>query len=391
MRPISRLRDERGMTLAELMLATVISLVVLTIALAFFNSQAKALKAGTGQFTLTQNYRMALSTLATQVRAAGVNIVPGQPFLVYAGPSAIALNADYVSREPNDLFAESIDTMAPPTETEALQKGDALTIPGSTFTYPDTSYRNGSANSGAETIVFYFAPDTTTPRADDYALYREVDKGLPVVVARNILQTPGLPFFQYLYQLPHDTAAVTIEVYSGIELTHPAPVHGKLDGARPDTGTAARIDQIRGVRVNLTTTDGTTGATERRRSVTRTIVLANAGVTRLETCGEVPQFGSALSPAVSAPAATPKVTLSWSPAIDESAGEKDVMRYVLWKRLAGTAGWGPPYAIIASGLSSYVYVDDQVDHGRSYDYAIAAQDCTPSESPQTIVSNVTVP
>ena len=391
MTPFRTLRDERGMTLAELMVATVVAMIVLTIALGFFTSQAKAVRAGTGQFVLTQNYRMALGTLASQVRTAGIDVVPGQPFLVYAGPSAVAFNADYVANTRGDLFAVSIDTLAPDGETEALRSTEAVTIPGTGFAYPDTSYRAGSANSRAETMIFFFEPDTTTARTDDYALWRQVNRGPPAVVARNLLQTPGRPFFEYLYPQEHDTASTTVEVISGTALAHTAPVHGAGSGAQPDTGAAARIDRIRGVRVNLTATDGTTGPTERRRAVSRIILLANAGVTRLETCGEVPQLGGGFAATPSAAGAPPRVTLRWPAAVDEGTGEKDVMRYIVWKRDHGAADWGPPLAVVAAGLATYEYADDQVLPGNAYDYALAAEDCTPSDSPQTLASNVIVP
>jgi hypothetical protein len=252
---------------------------------------------------------------------------------------------------------------------------------------------SSGVNSTAETLMFYFTADTTTPRGDDFVLFRKVNNGSPAVVARNILQTPGRPFFEYLYLAEHDTSAQTVEVFSNVELVHSAPIHGRLDGARADTGRAGGwIDLVRGVRVNLTTTDGTTGTAERRRSVTRVIMLPNAGVTRLETCGEVPQFGATFTavPTLSG-APLPTVTLQWTPAVDESRGEKDVMRYIVWKRAALATDWGPPFASVAAGVASYTYVDDQVEHGKKYEYAIAAQDCTPSLSSLSILSNVVVP
>ncbi|HYH79744.1 MAG TPA: prepilin-type N-terminal cleavage/methylation domain-containing protein [Longimicrobium sp.] len=374
-----RLRDTRGMTLVELLVATVIVLVVLTISLGFFNSQAQSLKAGTGQFALTQNYRLALGTLASQVRAAGSNTATGQPFLVYAGADVVAFNADFVSRDPNNPFAVSVDTAAPPAESEALQAADAFTLPGTSFSYPLASYATGPANSGAETTIFYFAPDATTPRGDDFTLLRQVNRGDPAVVARNLLRTPGVPFFEYLYPQDHPNASTTIERWSNVELTHSVPRHG----AAVDTGAAARIDRVRGVRVNLTATDGTTGPRERRRSVSRTILLPNAGVAMLESCGEMPQLGTTLQATPSPAGDPPQVTLQWTAAVDERAGEEDVLRYVVWKRPTLAATWGPPYVSIPAGLPAYTYVDTQVQPGQGYDYAIAAQDCTPSMSAQS--------
>ncbi|HEX9936079.1 MAG TPA: prepilin-type N-terminal cleavage/methylation domain-containing protein [Longimicrobium sp.] len=386
MNAAARLRDTRGMTLVELMVSTLIVMVVMGAALGFFHAQGRALRAGTGQFALTQNYRLALGTLASQVRAAGSNTAPGQPFLVYAGPNAVAFNADFVSRDPNELFAVSVDTAAALGEVEALRSVDRFTLPATTFAYPDTSYRMGAVNSGAETLVFFFTPDTTTARGDDFVLMRQVNRGAPAVVARNLLRTPGTPFLEYLYPRDNVGTPQTIERFTGVELTHSAPVHGRRDGAAPDTGAAARIDLVRGVRVNLTATDGGTGSRERRRSVSRTILLPNAGVAALESCGEAPQMGASLSATSSSPGFPPQVTLAWNAATDERAGEQDVLRYVIWKRVQGAADWGPPYVSVPSGNPSYVYVDTQVQPARTYDYAIAAQDCTPSMSTQSFTS-----
>lgn len=377
------------MTLAELLVSMVIAGLVLSVGLAFFNTQARALRVGTGQFVLTQNYRIALSTLATQVRTAGTNVVPGQPFLVYAGPDAVAFNADFVSRDRNDIFSASIDTAAPVAESEALKRTTRITIPLTSFGYPDTSYATGASNSRAETMIFFFAADTTTTRADDFALFRQVNGGTPAVVARNLLRTQGRPFFEYLYVLEQDTAPAIVNVFSNRELSHTAPIHGRLDGSRPDTGAVAEIDRIRGVRVNVTATDGTVGSTERKRSVSRVILLPNAGVTRLESCGEVPQFGTSFSATPSAfGVVPPTITLRWAAATDEAGGEKDVMRYIVWKRVTGATEWGPAFVSIPSGLTNYTYVDDQVVSGTSYQYAIAAQDCTPSESSQTLATAI---
>lgn len=387
---LRRLRDTRGMTLIELVVATTVALIVLTVALGFFNTESRTLRAGTNQFALTQNYRMALSTLGQQLGTAGAHVAPGQPSLVFAGPSAVAINADYTSPALNDIFAVTVDTAAPPGETEALQKGDGLVIPGTSFVYPDTSYREGAANGSAETMVFYFAPDSTTPRVDDYVLYRQVNKGPRAVIARNVLRTGSLPFFQYYYAMPHDDTPATVELLPQTEMRHSAPVHGRGDGPRPDTGAVSTIDLIRGIRVNLTTTDGTTGPYERRRSVSRVVPLPNMGLSRLESCGEEPTLGVSMSATV-VTSPVPTVTLRWGAAVDESAGEKDVMRYVIWKRLRPGVAWGPPYVSIPAGLANYQYADTEVLRGSAYDYAIAAQDCTPSSSTQTILSNVVVP
>ena len=88
---------------------------------------------------------------------------------------------------------------------------------------------------------------------------------------------------------------------------------------------------------------------------------------------------------------TPVVQLDWLPATDESIGEKDVIRYVLYRRSVPNTGiWGDPFLSIPAGAASYTYEDATVQVGGTYQYAHAAQDCTPSLSPLSPAQQVTV-
>ena len=46
---------------------------------------------------------------------------------------------------------------------------------------------------------------------------------------------------------------------------------------------------------------------------------------------------------------------------------------------------------IPTGSATYNYLDQDVTSGSSYDYAVAAQDCTPRISSQLTSGTVTVP
>ena len=91
------------------------------------------------------------------------------------------------------------------------------------------------------------------------------------------------------------------------------------------------------------------------------------------------------------PATTPAVRLSWTPATDETTGEMDVIRYVLYRREVPNGGaWGDPFLSIPAGAGSYTYDDASVTADSTYQYAHAAQDCTPSLSPLSTSVEVTV-
>ena len=74
------------------------------------------------------------------------------------------------------------------------------------------------------------------------------------------------------------------------------------------------------------------------------------------------------------------IALTWGPATDETTGERDVVRYVIYRRGVNDPTWGSPYLSIPSGQPQYTYADGAVTPNETYFYALAAQDCTPSLS-----------
>jgi hypothetical protein len=254
-----------------------------------------------------------------------------------------------------------------------------------TTSYPDTAYRENGSNSPAETITFFFQPDATTPRADDFALYRQVNGTPPAVVARSLLQTAGQSFFEYLVlQVPANAPTRLVSAGTG-PLRHSAAIHGSPE----DVGASLRTDSVRAVRVRFTVTSGETGRAERRRVVERVIRMPNAGQAVRNICGDEPQGAPLGATVVVMPDGARAVQLGWYPSVDETAGESDVLRYIVWRRAGGTADWGDPFVSIPAGLGLYNYVDQSVIPGTSYQYALAAQDCTPSRSPLSVTGTVT--
>jgi hypothetical protein len=84
-----------------------------------------------------------------------------------------------------------------------------------------------------------------------------------------------------------------------------------------------------------------------------------------------------------------KVTIFWNKSLDQDAGEKDVERYMVFKKLAVSADWGNPIADLAASQDVYS-LDDTTLPGGDWVYAVVAQDCSPSNSAATSTGTVHV-
>ena len=142
--------------------------------------------------------------------------------------------------------------------------------------------------------------------------------------------------------------------------------------------------------MSFTVTNGLTGTAERRRGLSRYIRLPNVGLANRQTCGDMPILGTALT--ASWNAGVGGVDLRWNKAVDEGTGERDVTRYVIYRRLATDLGWGDPYLSIPPvGTPTYLYTDAVVTSGAQYVYGLAAQDCTPTNSTLVPSAQVNIP
>jgi len=270
-----RFGTQRGMTLIEMMMALTVFSVIMGGAVAFLRSQTRGIAIGSDRMGVLQNLRYAVGVLAKDLRTAGSGVPDKQPYLIYAGTDAIAFNADQTTNDANDPWAVYYDPDASAANVGALEKTQRAALPGTGFAYPDTSYLSGGINSPAETITLYFAPDSSTSRTDDYILYRQVNQNAAEVVSRNLLHTGATPFFQYYSLVTPVNAAqqITPTPPAWLPLTHSVPIHLAL----ADTDVVARIDSVRGVRVNMSATNGKTGAYERTRAISCLIWLPNSG------------------------------------------------------------------------------------------------------------------
>lgn len=383
----TRTRGARsGVTLIELMITLVVFGIVVAGALQLLDSQGKAVRLGNQKMGALQQIQFSMATLDNQIRLAGGGTVKEQPFLVYAGTDVIAFNADYATNVANDPFAAYYDPDAPNGTVSAMSMAQQIKIPNTNFVYPKQSY----APSPAETIIFFFTPDTGTARTDDAILFRQVNDDPPEVVARNIISNTGTPYFSYVRLVsPKDAAPYTDSVRTkDLPLMHSEPEHL----SPTDIGTKAIIDSVRAIRVTLTVTDGNTGAAEQRRTLTHLISMPNAGLVVDRSCGDEPQLATTLQATWAEP--TPGdtlVRLVWDPSVDELSGEKDVVRYVVWRKLQSATDWGDPYFSTPGGQDPYIWEDRGLEHGATYVYRVAAQDCSPSYSPFVVSSPVTVP
>jgi prepilin-type N-terminal cleavage/methylation domain-containing protein len=375
--------DERGLTLIEMMIALMVFSAVLAGALAFLKAQGRSFSLGSQRVAMLQNSRFALDELEKDLRTAGAGSPAIQPDLIYLGPSVVAFNANYLTNTPGDVFAVYYNPDAPTGSTDAVRKSGQFTIPLTAVVYPDTDYQDGVINSPAETITFYFVQDSTTARLDDYVLYRQINNLPREVVSRNILQTTGVPFLQYYWQtVVAGVTSIQQVPNASLPWRHSVPIHLAV----LDSGPAARIDSVRVVQVSLTVTNGLTGTAERKRAVSRYIRLPNVGLASKQTCGDEPQLGSALTATWNG---VDGVDVKWNAAVDELGGERDVTRYVIFRKLATDPLWGDPYlSIPPASTATYTYTDRDVTSLKSYIYGLAAQDCTPSNS--SVVSSLTV-
>jgi len=258
------LRQETGFTLLELLLAMFIFSIVMAGTLDLLRSQGRIVSLGGDRITAEANLEFAVATMEQRLRAAGADVLPKQPNLVYAGPNVVAFNANYTTNDANDPFAVYYDPDAPAAAVIALQQWQQFTIPNTAAVYPDTTYKQGSFDSQAETIIFYLTLDSTSGRTDLYLLMQQVNSMPPEMVSRNIVGSPTTQFFQYFKVItpvvgnPYMDSVRT----ASLPLFHSVPIHQSA----ADTGLAAVIDSVRGVQVTFTVSNGQTGAAERRAS-----------------------------------------------------------------------------------------------------------------------------
>lgn len=362
------IRQRKGFSLIELIIAIVVMAVVLAGTMNFFMGQSRTFRKATTDMVLLQNARFATDMLNEHFRSVGANLTVGQPAVIYADQNTFAFNADYATNIAGDIDAIYYEPKAPTNETQALLKAQAFTIPQSSpaLSYPGGDWITGAGvPSPAEAITFWFAPDTETTRSDDYVLLRQVNSSAPEVVVRNVLPDSTFPFFRYMYLKIDNVGAQTVDTIAGTDL----PMNYGKD-------TVVSKDRFRGVLISFIVTNGLADTAERTRPVSVIASLPNIGMRQLQTCGAKPLPTSAPVVANVTPGS---LRITWTASPDESGGERDVMRYQVTRMADFAPGvWQNVASVPAGGV--YDITDTGLNTMVKYSYAIAAQDCTPAFS-----------
>ena len=385
---------KRGFTLIEIAIAMVMLGIVLTGALRLFRAVNTSVSGTVDRMDAMQNLRFGITQIDLLLRNAGAGNTDAQPTLIYLNDNVVAFNADWISPVPNSPTAVNYNPDVSANATNAVTVAQRFTIPTTSVLYPDSTYRTGPGStaplSPSETIIYFFLPDSSTSRTDDYVLWRQVNNDPPAVVSRNLLAYPGRPFFEWL--LTDATGNLSTLASASLPLRHTIPIHGSTgDTSMGVVGAKApNIDSVRAVRVNVMSTNGVTGPKEIRRSLVTTVRIPNAGLTKQRSCGDAPIFSSTVLVTSTGVVGAPSARVRWNAAIDEASGEKDVERYLVYRRtLAGS--FDDAKATITAGLATYTYDDPSVLDDSTYIYGVTALDCTPLESSMSTSAATFIP
>ncbi len=385
------LRSRRGFTLLEMILAMSLMLAMIGMTAQLFRKQSASVSTESGYLDAQQNSRFAVSMLERELRVAGVGVVDQQPLLVMADTLSLTFNADLVALDTGDMGSVYINPNTDSASVDVLRTNEAITLPRTSTTYPETTYTSSpGVPSNAETISYWLSHDSTSSYSYDYVLFRRVNAKPARVVARGIVYNPGDTIFHYFKS---DTLGNLTEIPpSALPIIHTAAIHGST----ADTAHSALTDSIREVRLQFTTVfhDPRSGQAKLRQQ--RAIIhLMNAGLLHHFTCGNPPLAPGSVTASVTAANGTtvPQtyVTVAWTKSVDDGAGEKDVIRYAVYRRLSSVATFDEPFAGVPAGAGSYSFNDIDVQSGQTWVYAVAAVDCSPATSPTAQSSSVVIP
>jgi prepilin-type N-terminal cleavage/methylation domain-containing protein len=390
-------RSRGGFTLLELLISLVLFGVVIAGALGFVVAQSKGLRVLSDRANGVQNGRFGRDLLRQELRTAGTNVTEEQPIIVLANDSAFAFNADLTSNRRDSVGLTSavyVDEFAPDAQVTAMTLDVQQAVRGATpaIRYPLQSYSQSASvfiNSEAELVTFWFAPDSSDSHRT-YALWRRVNGAPPELVSSGLTRSRGAPFLRYYYDASlFSTSATGLQQVPGEWM--PLTKQVARRGVESDTGTAVsrRIDALRAVEVLYEATPPKGDAREVVRYMVPLPNVANARQSR--ACGRPPLLPS--TPTVVWRADSQMVQITIPRAVDDGAGERDVIRYVLWRQQVGAGTWGEPISTVAATQSANYTVRDAGQPVRpgNYRYALAVQDCTPNVSGLAISAPVVVP
>lgn len=373
-------RDDRaGYTLAELLLTLTITIGVFAAAIPFFTMQLRQLQQDIGRSDALQTARFAQNTVDRELRNIGIGVQPmdpaqgiprNQPKIVQAHAFAVTFNTDLVASDTGDVEAVFVDPNVATSLTIAMDIGAPVTLPYSTKTYPDYTYRKGDRSmSLAETVSYWVQADSSAPSGSNlYVLWRRVNDGPATVVATEILVPSGQPFFKY-------QRVMASGVIDSIP-TSSLPVY--WDQA------ASIADSIRAVAISVSGAFNGHDLQHKAKQYVRTVnsqtAPANIGLSQRGSCGDIPLSPGAPVVALVNVGGVNRYQVTWTASADEASGEQDVERYVVFRHVVGQP-WGEPLDQIGKSNSpSYMWEDFDINPGVTYEYGVSAQDCSPANS-----------
>ncbi len=380
-------RSTAGFSLVELLVTLVVLSLIMGTTVMFFQNQNKAFIKGSEKMDLLQNARYTVSQMERLVRTLGAGVTGVQPMMVIGTNDVLAFNSDYLETDTtNYRWAVNFNPSVTASLGTAWALGDAGVVPNTSYTYPPQTFLLGNgAPSPAETKIFWFAADSTTTRTDDYVLWERTNTGTAEYIARNILAYPGRPFIEYFLARRLSTGLDTLVIATGGLLPLKRLVL-QSTFTSADTANALRPDSVRAIRVNVRITNGKTGSEERTRDFSQLLQVPNNGLPSPTVCGRSPFVPSVFT-------ATPDVggsgvvTLAWNRSPDHGAGEFDVRQYVLYRRDDTATVWTDPLMMVkADTTTAYSVILGGLIPGAIYDFGLAAQDCTPSQSTISMIT-----
>lgn len=388
--PSSPLPSRHGFSLIEVLIAMVIITLVATSAVGFFRSQNQAMMKGAERLDMVQNSRYGISQVERVLRTLGSGVTGTQPMLVYGGDSVVAINTDYAENDSTDFrWATNLNPFLADEATMAWDLSDAAAIPTTSYTYPPQTFRQANgAVSPSETIIFYVEPDASTSRTDDLLLMMRVNNQPPDLVTRNLLPYPGRPFFEYSLARRLGSGADTMFFASGAL----KPLIRRIPDASfsgTDSANAIRPDSVRAIRINFLVTNGLSGADERKSTVSTMIAVPNNGLLDASICGRTPFPVSGLTATPDLVPGSGFIDLFWNPSPDQDGGEADVWQYVIYRRVQGITVWNDPILNMRRDTTpTYTATFGGHLSGTTYEFAVAAQDCTPRQSTLTTATAI---
>lgn len=387
--PSLRRKDARaGFSLVELLVTLIVLSMIMGTTVLFFQSQNKAFIKGGEKMDLLQNARYSVSQVERILRTLGAGVTGQQPMMVYGANDVVAFNTDYTEVDTtNYRWAVNWNPSVAATDAEAWTVGNATVIPNSTYTYPAQTFLLGNgAPSPAETKIFWFAPDSSTSRTDDYILWERSNAGTQEYIAKNILAYPSRPFLEYFMARRLGTGLDTVVIASGSLLPLKRLVL-QPSFTSTDTANAVRPDSVRAIRINLRITNGKTGSEERTRDFSQVMQVPNNGLPSPNVCGRSPMPPNSFNAVQDTVVGGGTIFLNWTRSPDHGNGEYDVRQYVLYQRDDTATVWKDPLMMIrADTTTAYSIRLGGLVPGQAFDFGIAAQDCTPSQSTILLVT-----